>query len=95
MPPLEVYDKPPADTILYADSFPLTTVPVPLGNFRCREVLVQADPANAGNTLVGGSGKQTVVLTPGASVSLTVPNTGILYARSATGTGAANVLAVA
>lgn len=95
MPPQEVYDKPPQDTILYAESFPLTTTAVALGNFRCREVLVQADPANVANVVVGGSGRQTIVLTPGASVSLPVPNIGLLYARVVSGTGTANVLAVA
>jgi hypothetical protein len=43
---------------------------------------LQADPANTVNLLVGNAGGQTYVLTPGSSVSVTISNLNLAYAKA-------------
>lgn len=57
------------------------------------EVLVQNDPGNAGNMLVGNVTNQYMVLTPGQAVSLPVVSLTMVYVKMVSGTGTANWLA--
>lgn len=59
-----------------------------------REVIVQADPDNSTNALVGNSSNQYVKLVPGQGVSIPINNLGAIYVKmeSAT-TGTINWIA--
>lgn len=67
-------------------------------------IVVQADPANTANVLVGSqllngidgpSGGQHIVLTPGDSVSFPISNRNLVYAKAVSGTQSVNYLATA
>jgi hypothetical protein len=58
-----------------------------------REVVVQADPANTTNVLVGNSAAQNLVLVPGQGLSIPITNLVAIYIKMASGTGAVNWLA--
>lgn len=58
-----------------------------------REVLVQSDPANTTNMLIGNSSAQEVVLTPGQSITLPVLSLSLIWVKMASSTGTANWLA--
>ena len=55
-----------------------------------REVLIQSDPANTTNVLVGSSTTQTIALTPGQSMTVPVFNLSLIYVKMASGTGTVN-----
>ena len=57
-----------------------------LGDHRCVGVLIQSDPDNTDNCLIGNVDSQSIKLLPGASFSMIVENTSIIYAKSASGT---------
>jgi hypothetical protein len=59
----------------------------------CREVLVQSDPGNSPNVLVGNSAHQYVVLTPGQSVTIPVISLTLVYVKAVSGTVTVNWLA--
>jgi hypothetical protein len=59
----------------------------------CREVMIQADPTNAGNLLVGTIINQFIVLTPGQAITLPVISLNLIYVKMSSGTGIANWLA--
>ena len=73
----------------------ITTTPVVLatGQPACREVLVQSDPANTTNVLIGNSTAQYVNLTPGQSLSIPILGLDQIYVAMASGTGVINWLA--
>ena len=48
-----------------------------------REVLIQSDPDNSVNILVGNSTSQEVVLTPGQSITLPVISLAIVWVKAA------------
>jgi len=54
-------------------------------------VLIQADPSNADDMLVGDSNGQNHVLTPGASINFDVNNTDAIYVTDSTAGDSANV----
>ena len=54
------------------------------------EVLIQSDPANTTNLLVGDSAGQFVALTPGQSFTLPVFNLSLIYVKMASLTGIVN-----
>lgn len=58
-----------------------------------REVLLQSDPTNTTNLLVGSSTAQEVVLTPGQSITIPVISLSLIWVKMASGTGVANWLA--
>lgn len=64
----------------------VTTSAVVLGADSVREVIVQADPANTTNVLVGSSSAQPYVLEPGKDVTLRVLNVDKVYVKAASGT---------
>lgn len=57
-----------------------------------REFLVQSDPANTTNVLVGNDTAQNVVLTPGQSINIPVLNLSRIFVKMASGTGTVNWL---
>ena len=74
----------------------LTTDAVALGvDTASVMVLVQADVANAGTMLLGGSSAQPIQLLAGQYLILPISNVNKLYVKMATGTGTANYLILA
>jgi len=59
---------------------------------RSRELLLQSDPDNATNVIVGDANSQTIVLTPGQSLTLPILSPGLIYVKMASGTGTVNWL---
>lgn len=57
------------------------------------QVLVQSDPANSDDILLGSSTSQPIVLQPGASISVPVSRTEQLYHKASSGTPTLNYLA--
>ena len=58
-----------------------------------REALIQSDPANTTNILIGNADAQEVALTPGQSVTIPIISLSLVYVKMASGTGTANYLA--
>lgn len=58
-----------------------------------REALIQADPTNTTNVLVGNSTAQEVALTPGQSITIPIFSLSLVYVKMASGTGIVNYLA--
>lgn len=74
----------------------ITTAPVQLGDgtlSNIREIMIQSDPTNAGNLIVGTILNQYIVLTPGQAITLPIISLTLIYVRMSTGTGTANWLA--
>lgn len=63
-----------------------------LANMPCASVLLQADPDNTTDILIGDSGAQVIQLVPGASVSLDIENTQIVFHKAVSGSPVLNVL---
>lgn len=59
----------------------------------CREVMIQSDPTNVGNLIVGTVINQFIILTPGQAVTLPIISLNLIYVRMSAGTGNANWLA--
>jgi hypothetical protein len=75
----------------------VTAVPIASGSIagstgvpNTREVIVQSDPANTTNMLIGSSLSQFLVLTPGQSINVPVINPTLIYAVMVSGTGTIN-----
>jgi len=62
-------------------------------SYNIREVLIQADPSNTTNLLVGNSTAQEVVLTPGQSITIPIISLSLIYVKMASGTGIVNWIA--
>lgn len=58
-----------------------------------REVLIQSDPTNTTNVLIGSSLAQEVVLTPGQSITIPVISLNLVWVKMASSTGIVNWLA--
>lgn len=58
-----------------------------------REALIQSDPSNTTNVLIGNATDQEVVLTPGQSVTIPIISLSLVYVKMASGTGIVNWLA--
>lgn len=59
----------------------------------CREVMIQSDPTNVGNLLVGSIVNQFIVLTPGQAITLPLNSLMRIYVKASAGTVTANWLA--
>ena len=73
----------------------ITTSPVALADgtiSNVREVMIQSDPTNAGNLIVGNVSHQYIVLTPGQAITLPVISLTLIYVRASSGTVIANWL---
>ena len=55
-----------------------------------REALIQADPSNTTNLLIGNADAQEVVLTPGQSITIPIISLSLVYVKMASGTGTVN-----
>lgn len=58
----------------------------------CREVMIQSDPGNVGNVIVGTALNQFVTLTPGQAITLPIISLTLIYVRMSIGTGTVNWL---
>lgn len=58
-----------------------------------REALIQADPSNTTNVLIGNSTDQEVVLTPGQSITIPIISLSLVYVKMSSGTGIVNWIA--
>ena len=70
-----------------------TAVAISTTTANIREVLIQSDPANTTNILVGSSTAQEVVLTPGQSITVPIISLSLIFVKMASGTGVVNWLA--
>lgn len=73
----------------------ITSTPIPVSTVtpNIRETLIQSDPANTTNMLIGTDLAQEVVLTPGQSITIPVISLSLIYLKMASGTGVANWIA--
>lgn len=70
-----------------------SAVAVSTTSVNIREVLLQSDPTNTTNMLVGSSTDQEIVLTPGQSITIPVISLSLIWVKMASSTGTANWLA--
>jgi hypothetical protein len=70
-----------------------TTTAAALGSQVCIAVLVQNDPGNSVNVLIGNSTAQYVALQPGQCITIPCSNVSEIYAKTASSTGNVNWLA--
>ena len=70
-----------------------TAVQVSTTSHAIREVLVQSDPGNTTNVLIGSALNQRVVLTPGQSITIPIISLELIYVKMASGTGTVNWIA--
>lgn len=70
-----------------------TAIPVSATTHAIREALVQSDPSNTTNVLIGNSAVQEVVLTPGQSITVPIISLSLIYVKMVSGTGIVNWLA--
>ena len=78
---------------LYAGTLTTSTSAAALAASQAvREVLVQNDPDNSADVLIGTSSAQTIQLRPGQSIVIPVANLATVYAKSVSGTPTINYL---
>lgn len=70
-----------------------SAVPVSTTQINIREAIIQSDPANTTNLLVGNSTAQEVVLTAGQSITIPIISLSLVYVKMESGTGTVNWLA--
>ena len=70
-----------------------TAVQIATDQSNIREVLLQSDPTNGANMLVGNSIAQEIVLTAGQSITVPIISLSLIWVKMASGTGTANWLA--
>lgn len=71
----------------------ITAVAITATEYNCREAIIQSDPANTTNLLVGNSVVQYLVLTPGQAITIPVISLSLVYVKMASSTGTVNYLA--
>ena len=71
----------------------VTAGPLSTTNPNIREALIQSDPSNTTNMLIGNVDAQEVVLTPGQSITIPIISLSLVYVKMASGTGTANWIA--
>jgi hypothetical protein len=70
-----------------------TTTAAALGSQPCSGVLVQCDPGNTTNALIGTATNQYFSLKPGQAITIPCSNVNLVYARMASSTGNVNWIA--
>jgi len=70
----------------------VTAVQVSSTSRPAQELLIQSDPANTTNVLVGDSDSQNIVLTPGQSLTIPVNTLSLIWVKMASATGVVNWL---
>lgn len=78
---------------IYAGTLNVTTTAVVLGSQTCSEVLIQSDPSNTQNILVGSASNQTIVISPAAAETIPCANINLVYVIASSGTAKVNWLA--
>lgn len=71
----------------------VTAVQISTTENNIRESLIQADPSNTTNVLIGNATSQEVVLTPGQSITIPIISLSLVYVKMASGTGIVNYIA--
>jgi hypothetical protein len=85
--------EPPSLT-LYAGTLVATSSAAPLAVAQAIvEVLVQSDPENTVDLLVGSEGAQPIQLRPGDALTLPVADLATIYVKTSSGSATANYLA--
>ena len=57
-----------------------------------REALLQSDPANTTNMLIGNATEQKIVITPGQSITIPIISLSLVFVKMVSGTGVVNWL---
>lgn len=80
---------------LFAGQASVTMVagPVSTTSSNMREAIIQSDPTNTTNMLVGNATAQNVILTPGQAITIPVISLSLIYVKMASSTGLVNWLA--
>lgn len=71
----------------------VTAIPISTSTINIREVLIQSDPTNTTNMLIGSATAQEVVLTPGQAITIPIISLSLVYVKMASSTGTVNWLA--
>jgi hypothetical protein len=89
-----VFDSAVGSQLTSGTNVAVTTTATPLTTTQSsgREVIVQADPTNAADILIGGSNAQEIHLVAGASLALDWTDISTIWVKSASGTLIANWL---
>jgi len=79
---------------LFAGQASLTTVAAAISSSssNIREAIIQSDPTNTTNVLIGNATSQYIVLTPGQAITIPVISLSLIYAKMASSTGTVNWL---
>lgn len=80
---------------LFAGQTSLTTAATAIStsSSNIREAIIQSDPTNTTNVLIGNATSQYVVLTPGQAITIPVISLSLVFAKMASSTGTINWLA--
>lgn len=82
-----------ASAALYAGTLATSTIAAAIASSQAvSEVLVQNDPDNTVDLFIGNASAQPIQLKPGDSLSLSVTNLAIVFAKAASGTPTLNYL---
>ena len=76
--------------VLTGETLGLTTSAAALADIKCVAVILQSEPDNTDDILIGDTGAQTIQLTPGQSWAFDIRNTIKVFAKSVTGTPTLN-----
>jgi hypothetical protein len=71
-----------------------TTAAAALGSQKCVAVLVQNDPGNTPNVILGDSTNQYFALKPGQDCTIPCSNVSQIFAKTASSTGNVNWIAI-
>jgi hypothetical protein len=80
---------------LFAGETAVTTVAAPVSttSSNIREVIIQSDPDNTTNVLIGTATAQEVVLAPGQAITIPIISLSLIFVKMASSTGTVNWLA--
>ncbi len=76
--------------VLTGETLTLSGTKAALGDIKCVAVILQSDPDNTDDMLIGDTGAQTIQLTPGQSFAFDIRNTVKIFAKSVSGTPVLN-----
>ena len=73
-------------SVLTGETKTLSTTKAALADIKCVGVILQSDPDNTDDILIGDTGAQTLQLQPGQSFAFDIRNTVTIFAKSVSGT---------
>lgn len=78
----------------YAATITATTVAAPIGSalLTLIEIIIQADPDNSVDVLIGNATTQCWKLQPGDTVTWPIKNPALIYAKTASSTAVVNLI---